>query len=34
MKAVAGQLGPATPAGAICFTLPVSEIAGLRMLED
>ena len=34
MKAVAEQMGPATPAGAICFTLPVSEIAGLRMLED
>ena len=25
MKAVAEQMGPATPAGAICFTLPVSE---------
>ena len=34
MKAVAEKMGPATPAGAICFTLPVSEIAGLRMLED
>ena len=34
MKAVAEQMGPATPAGAICFSLPVSEIAGLRMLED
>lgn len=34
MKAVAEQMGPATPAGALCFTLPVSEIAGLRMLED
>ena len=34
MKAVAEQMGPATPAGAIFFTLPVSEIAGLRMLEE
>ena len=34
MKAVAEQMGPATPAGTICFSLPVSEIAGLRMLED
>lgn len=34
MKAVAEKMGPATPAGAICFSLPVSEIAGLRMLED
>lgn len=34
MKAVAEKMGPATPAGAICFSLPVSEIAGLRMLEE
>lgn len=34
MKAVAEKMGPATPAGAICFTLPISEIAGLRMLEE
>lgn len=34
MKAVAEKMGPASPAGAICFTLPVSEIAGLRMLEE
>ena len=34
MKAVAEKMGPATPAGAICFSLPVSDIAGLRMLED
>ena len=34
MKAIAEKAGPATKAGAICFSLPVSEIAGIRMLED
>lgn len=34
MKAIAEKMGPATPAGAICFSLPISEIAGIRMLED
>jgi len=30
MKAIAEKAGPSTPAGAICFSLPVSEVAGLR----
>lgn len=30
MKSIADQCGPSTPAGAICFSLPVSEVAGLR----
>ena len=30
MKSIADQCGPGTPAGAICFSLPVSEVAGLR----
>lgn len=34
MKAIAEKMGPSTPAGAISFSLPISEIAGLRMLED
>lgn len=34
MKAIAEKAGPATPSGAICFSLPVSEIAGIRMLEE
>ena len=34
MKAIAEKAGPSTPAGAICFSLPVSEIAGIRMLEE
>ncbi len=34
MKAVADNCGPGTPAGAIAFSLPASEVAGLRVLED
>ena len=34
MKAIAQKAGPSTPQGAICFSVPVSEIAGIRMLED
>ena len=34
MRAIAEKMGPASPAGAICFSVPVSEIAGIRMLED
>ena len=28
------RTGPGTPAGAICFSLPISAVAGLRVLED
>lgn len=34
MKAIMDQAGIGTPAGAISFSLPVTSIAGLRMLED
>ena len=34
MKAIAERTGPGTPAGAICFSLPISAVAGLRVLED
>lgn len=34
MKAIADKCGPGTPAGAICFSLPISAVAGLRVLED
>ena len=34
MKAIADRTGPGTPAGAICFSLPISAVAGLRVLED
>lgn len=34
MRAINGQAGPDTKAGAICFSLPISAVAGLRMLED
>ena len=30
MKAVTSKTGPHTPAGAICLSLPVTEVAGLR----
>lgn len=30
MKAISEQAGPATKAGAICFSLPISSVAGLR----
>ncbi len=33
MKAINQKAGPQTPAGAICFSLPVSGVAGLRQLE-
>ena len=32
MKAIAEQAGPGTDAGAICFSLPVSAVEGLRRL--
>lgn len=34
MRAVMEQAGPGTPAGAIVFSLPVSTVAGLRVLES
>lgn len=34
MKSIAEEAGPETPAGAICFSLPISAVAGLRVLED
>ena len=34
MKAVIEQAGPGTPAGAVCFSLPVSHVAGLRRIEE
>lgn len=34
MKSIAEEAGPDTPAGAICFSLPISAVAGLRVLED
>lgn len=33
MRAIVEQAGPGTPAAAICFSLPVSQVAGLRTLE-
>lgn len=34
MRAVVEQAGPQTDAGAICFSLPVTQVAGLRQLES
>ena len=34
MRAIASQAGPGTRAGAVCFSLPITAVAGLRMLED
>ena len=34
MRAVNERCGPSTPAGAISFSLPISAVAGLRVLED
>ena len=33
MKAIVEQAGPQTSAGAICFSLPVSQVAGLRQID-
>ncbi|MBE5804108.1 MAG: P-II family nitrogen regulator [Clostridiales bacterium] len=33
MKAIVEQAGPQTDAAAICFSLPVSQVAGLRQVE-
>ncbi|MDY4104098.1 MAG: P-II family nitrogen regulator [Oscillospiraceae bacterium] len=34
MQAVNRRCGPSTPAGAISFSLPISAVSGLRILED
>lgn len=34
MRTVVAQAGPQTKAGAICFSLPVTQVAGLRQLES
>ena len=34
MRAVMEQVGPDTPSGAICFSLPVSQVVGLRQEEE
>ncbi len=34
MQAISRDAGTNTKAGAICFSLPVSEVAGLRRLDD
>ena len=34
MRAIIENAGTQTPAGAICFSLPVSEVAGLRRMEE
>lgn len=34
MKAISEQAGPGTKAGAICFSLPISAVAGLRARDD
>ncbi len=33
MKAIVEQAGPQTEAAAICFSLPVTQVAGLRQME-
>ncbi len=34
MQATPGKCGPNPPAGAIAFSLPISSVAGLRVLEE
>ena len=34
MKRITADCGPETPVGAICFSLPVSEVCGLRRMDD
>lgn len=34
MRAINSQCGPGTNPGAICFSLPISAVVGLRVLED
>ena len=33
MKGIIEQAGPQTEAGAICFSVPVSHVAGMRQIE-
>ena len=34
MQAISEKTGPGTPAGAICFSLPISSVVGLRERDD
>ena len=34
MRPINEQAGPGTKAGAICFSLPISSVAGLRAREE
>ena len=34
MQAIADNAGPGTRAGAICFSLPISQVAGLRERDE
>ena len=34
MRAISDQCGVDTPSGAITFSLPISSVAGLRVLDD
>lgn len=34
MRAITRDAGTGTKAGAICFSLPISEVAGLRRFDD
>ena len=34
MRAIMDQAGPGTPAAAICFSLPVTQVAGLRAFDE
>ena len=34
MRAIIEQAGPGTPASAICFSLPVTQVAGLREFDE
>lgn len=34
MQAIMKEAGPSTPAGAICFSLPVTQVAGLRTFDE
>ena len=34
MRAVMEQVGPDTASGAICFSLPVSQVVGLRQEDE
>ena len=34
MQAIMEKAGAQTEAGAICFSVPVSQVAGLRRLEE